>query len=166
MYNQLPEEANGQEWENHFKNLFTKQTGDINEILGKLDMPISHELNKAFTVVELQNKIKNMQNKKAVGPDGISNEFLKHAPEDLLAAILKLLNLNIKNGIASTEWCLDLISPIHKEGPKDNPSNYRGICIMNSLLKVLRSLMNNRLVTYSTKHKLINREQIGFQQNS
>ena len=46
VYNQLPEEANGQEWENHFKNLFTKQTGDINEILGKLDMPISHELNK------------------------------------------------------------------------------------------------------------------------
>ena len=110
-------------------------------------MPISHELNKAFTMAELQNKIKNMQNKKAVGPDGISNEFLKHAPEDLLAAILKLLNLNIKNGIASTEWCLDLISPIHKEGPKDNPSNYRGICIMNSLLKVLCSLMNDRLVT-------------------
>ena len=94
MYNQLPEEANGQEWENHFKNLITKQTGDINEILGKLDMPISHELNKAFTMAELQNKIKNMQNKKAVGPDDISNEFLRHAPEDLLAAILKLLNLN------------------------------------------------------------------------
>ena len=37
---------------------------------------------------------------------------------------------------------------------------------MNSLLKVLCSLMNDRLVTYSTKHKLINREQIGFQQNS
>ena len=166
VYNQLPEEANGQEWENHFKNLFTKQTGDINEILGKLDMPIFHELNKAFTMAELQNKIKNMQNKKAVGPDGISNEFLKHAPEDLLAAILRLLNLNIKNGIASTEWRLDLISPIHKEGPNDNPSNYRGICIMNSLLKVLCSLMNDRLVTYSTKHKLINREQIGFQQNS
>ena len=109
-------------------------------------MPISHELNKTFTMAELQNTIKNMQNRKAVGQDGISNEFLKHAPEDLLDAILKLLNLNIKNGIASTDLCLDLISPINKEGPKENPSNYKGICIMNSLPKVLWSLMNDRLV--------------------
>ena len=144
IYNQLPEKVNGQEWENHFKNLFSKQTGNINEILEKIDMPISHDLNMTFTTAELQNTIKNMQNRKAVGPDSISNEFLKHTPEDLLEVILKLLNLNIKNGIASTYWCLDLILPIHKEGPKENPSNYRGICIMNSLLKVFWSLMNDK----------------------
>ena len=107
-----------------------------------------------------------MDNKKAVGPDSIANEFLKHAPKDLLDAILKIVNLNIKNGIAPTTWCLDLISPIHKEGPKNNPNNYRGICIMNSLLKVLCSLMNDRLTTYCVTHKLISKEQIGFQKNS
>ena len=166
MYNQLPEKVNGQEWENHFINLFSKQNGNINEILEKIEMLISHELNMTSTMAELQNIIKNMQNRKAFCPDGISNEFLKHTPGDLLDAILKLLNLNIKNGVASTNCCLDLISTIHKEGPKGNPSNYRGICIMNSLRKVLCSLMKDGLVAYCTKHKLINREQIGFQKNS
>ena len=85
MYNQLPEKLNGQEWENYFNNLFSKQSGNINEILEKIDMPISHELNKIFTMAELQNTIKNMQNRKAVGPDGIAHEFLIHAVRPTLS---------------------------------------------------------------------------------
>ena len=165
-YNHLPEDTDGQEWENHFKNLFTKQNGNIDDTLEKIDMPISHELKKTFTMAELQSTIKCMNNKKAVGPDCIANEFLKLAPKELLGHILRILNLSIKNGIVPTTWCLDLISPIHKEGPKSNPSNYRGICIMNSLLKVLCSLLNARLTAYSETHKLINNEQIGFQKIS
>ena len=34
-------------------------------------------------MIELQNTIKNMQNRTAVGPDGIANQFLKHAREEM-----------------------------------------------------------------------------------
>ena len=37
---------------------------------------------------------------------------------------------------------------------------------MNALLKVLCTLMNNRLTTFCLNNNLINREQIGFQKNS
>ena len=33
---------------------------------------------------------------------------------------------------------------VHKQGSKSNPQNYRGISIMNALLKVLSVMMNNR----------------------
>ena len=37
---------------------------------------------------------------------------------------------------------------------------------MNSLLKTLYSLMNDRLTSFSSKNNLINKEQIGFQRNA
>ena len=66
---------------------------------------------------ELKQSIKNMDYKKAVGPDGIANAFLKHATDELLGISLKFLNLNIKHDMASSNWCHDFITPIHKEGP-------------------------------------------------
>ena len=54
---------------------------------------------------------------------------------------------------------------IHKDGPIDDPNNYRPICVMNALLKVLCTLLNNRLITFCTEKKLINKAQIGFWKN-
>ena len=78
--------------------------------------------------------------------------------------------------IAPNDWCISLLSPIHKDGTKENPDNYRGICLMNSLLniyytilyytKVLCSILNNRLVEHAKQLSLINPEQIGFQENA
>ena len=45
-------------------------------------------------------------------------------------------------------------------------TNYTGICIMNTLLKVLCSLLNSRLTLYCSKYNLINYEQIGFQKGN
>ena len=87
----------------------------------KKDLPITHD----FTMEELKQSIKNMDYTKAGGPDGIANAFLKHATDELLEILLKFLNLNIKHGMASSNWCHDFITPIHKESPKGNPGNYR-----------------------------------------
>ena len=120
----------GQKWENHFKILFTKIDCDINNTMKKSDTPINKMLNERFTMGELKHTIKGLKNKKAVGPDCIANEFLKLATDDFL-------NLNLEKGLISAKWCFDLISLIHKNGPKYDPNNYRGICIMSTLLKVL-----------------------------
>ena len=60
----------------------------------------------------------------------------------------------------TSNWCSDISTPIHKGGIKSNPDNYRGICVMNSLLKVLCTIMNNRLVEYTELSNLINQGQI------
>ena len=65
-----------------------------------------------------------------------------------------------------SKWCLDIITPIHKGGIKSNPDNYHGILLMNSLLKVLCIIMNNRLVEYVEITNLINHGQIGFKKSS
>ena len=95
-----------------------------------------HNLNKTFKMKELKLAIKKMKSKKSPGYDGIPIEIIKLAPERILQFILKLLNLRLKDHIAPYDWCISLISPFHKDGQEQNPDNYRGICLMNNLLKV------------------------------
>ena len=59
-------------------------------------------------------------------------------------------------------WCFGLITPLYKKGNKLNPDNYRGICVMNALLKVLCLTLNERLKSYLYKMNAINKAHIGF----
>ena len=157
----LPEDLDGEEWEEYFESLFSQDTDKINTPIINSSPP-NLDLNSMFTMQELKNSINKLKNNKACGPDGIPTEFIKHASGGFFGIILTFLNLNLEKEIAASDWCLNLISPIHKAGPIKNPENYRGICVINSLLEILCSLMNDRLTSFSSKNNLINKEQIGF----
>ena len=51
---------------------------------------------------------------------------------------------------------------MHKEGPKNYPDSYRGICIMNALLKLTCTIMYKRLEKYVNENNVVNAEQIGI----
>ena len=104
----------GQKCEDHFKILFTKIEGDIESTMPKIDKPISRILDEQFSIEELKNTIKELKYNKAVGPDSIANEFLKQSTNEILELTLNFLNLNLKNGMTCSGWCLDLIALIHK----------------------------------------------------
>ena len=160
-----PGKKDGKKWEEFFKNLYTAKNGDIDSKLKKLAKPINKMLNDKANLNELKTTISNLKKDKAVGMDRIANEFLMAAPDRILKLLLDIINKNIETGITCIEWCKGVISLIHKEGPIDDPNNYRGICVMNALLKVLCTLLNNRLITFCTEKKLINKAQIGFWKN-
>ena len=84
---------------------------------------------------ELKQSITKVKKNKASGYDNINSEFLKLSTERIFRIILKFLNLTLTEGMITSNWCLDIITPVHKEGTKSNRDNYRGICIMNSLIK-------------------------------
>ena len=78
---------------------------------------------------ELVDTIKSLKNKKAAGLDKITAEFLKASPERILKILLQLLNTIFTTKTVPRDWCVGIINPIHKEGCKEDPDNYRGICI-------------------------------------
>ena len=157
----------GKKCEDFFEALFSKIDKNVDLVMSKInDLPHNEFLNCEFVMKELKEVIRSLISKKAVGPDRIANEFLKHAPPELLKILLMYFNLNMKEGRTCKSWCSGLIALIHKEGPKDDPNNYRGICIMNALLKVLCSLLNNRLQDYCNERNLIDPAQIGFKEKS
>ena len=105
---------------------------------------------------------KKLKNKKAAGLDRITSEFLKSSPESVHTLILRLINKIYGTHIVPKDRCLGIITPLHKEGPTDDPDNYRGICISSALTKLLGTMMNTRLTEFMEENKILNKEQIGF----
>ena len=157
----------GDQWFSHFSNL---HSGECNEVLE--DHSHHHnnpqkqaEIEKPFTKKEFMSVIKNLKSGKAVGLDCISNEMLKNSPTIILDLLHKFLNLCLHQSLLPKSWCLEVIIPIFKDGSFDDANNYRGICISSALLKVLCTLLNNRLQSHCTKLGIINKNQIGFKGN-
>ena len=131
-----------------------KRLEDSNHLQSELDNPISIE--------EIDKAIKKLKNKKAAGLDGIRNEMIKTSSRFIKYPLEKLLNLILQYGIFPRSWSNGIITALHKSGNKDDPSNYRGICISSCLGKVFCSILNTRLLNFSNNHKILHRSQIGF----
>ena len=102
-------------------------------------------LDSHISFQEVEMCIKQLKPRKAPGSDKIRNEMLKTCMYVLKKALLKLFALILKSGFFPSSWCEGTITPIYKTGPKDDPSNYRGICINSCLGKLFTSILNNRL---------------------
>ena len=55
-HNSLSENVDGQQWENHFKKLYTRIDDDIDEIMKKSDIPVNQVLNEKINMEELKTK--------------------------------------------------------------------------------------------------------------
>ena len=88
--------------------------------------------------------------------------MIQNSPQVHIDLILKMFNKILILGHVLKEWCCGVITPIYKKGSKLDLNNYRGICVMNALLKVLCLIMNQRLQAFLTKNNTIDGAQIGF----
>ena len=152
-------EVNGKQWEEYFKTIFKEHEGKIEDIMNGQNQNRCRRRTK-FTMTKFQTTISKLKNNKAVGPHRIPNEIIKHEKKEI---ILKSLNLNIKFVITAEKRCEDFITLIHKEGKGNNHDNYRGICIANSILKSLSSVLEAIQNSFARN---INNAQIGFHEDS
>ena len=127
------------------------------------DIQENSDLNKNFSINEIQSNIKNLKNNKACGIDNIRNEFLKYAPAPLIKFICDLFNIILNTGFIPDVWCKGLIMPLYKmKGDSKDPNNYRGITLLSCLGKLFTSCLNSRLTSFLYKDPIIGYEQAGF----
>ena len=79
----------------------------------------------------------------------------------LLAVYHKLFNTVLNLGTVPKNWCNGLITPIFKSGVRNDPSNYRGICVSSCLGKLFFSILNQRLLEHVTSLNILHKSQIG-----
>ena len=101
-----------------------------------------NELNFRFTEKEVNKAISMLKNKKSPGRDSILYEFIKYGKEVLAPYITKLFNSVYTSGIFPKVWAESILTIVHKSGPYDDPSNYRGICLTAALGKLFCSVLN------------------------
>ena len=135
----------------------------IKEKLDKIDKDkVIDILDEPTTVKEVLDVIKLLKNKKASGPDCISNEMIKLCVPQLTEVFVKSINHVLKSEAMPDVWTEGYISAVHKKGDKHDPDNYRGLTISNCIGKIITKLLSKRLLSWLETNNVIEINQIGF----
>lgn len=94
---------------------------------------------------EVQNAIDLLKRGKAAGHDGITSEMLKNLGAKSIEKLTLLFNKMYTEKRIPKKWELGIILPLHKKGDNRDCSNYRGITILSTVLKVYERILENRL---------------------
>ena len=92
--------------------------------------------------------LKNLDEKKSVGPDGLSARFLKEVSDEIVDPLTKLYNKSLQTGVFPNEWKHCNVTPVHKGGASDIPGNYRPISVVPVVAKVLEKIVAHQLHSY------------------
>ena len=118
--------------------------------------------NKDFTIKEMKKALRKCHDT-AVGSDDINFKFLKHLPLRSLDSLLCIFNHIWHSGILPDSWKEAIIIPIPKPGKDStNPANYRCIALTSCICKTMERMVNDRLVWFLEKNKLIAAVESGF----
>lgn len=121
-------------------------------------------INKFIKLSELNETIKSRNAKKTVGNDGVSNFMLKKLnSKNFRKAICVLFNHIINLSYMPKKWKEGIIVPIQKPGKNGKyVTNYRPICKLSCISKLLGKLKAKKIENNCTKLKLDFSRQFGF----
>jgi hypothetical protein len=137
---------------------------------------LSADINKDISWDELNGVLRNLPRHKAPGPDTIPYEVLKlayespdwtHPERDASPqtpfghALLKLCNGMFKHGIF-TEANVTLMTYIYKKNSVMDPSNFRGIALINTIVKLVTVVVEKRIRGALEAVDFLIEEQAGF----
>ena len=72
-----------------------------------------------------------MKRNKAVGSDGLLNEYFIESTYVLISHIIDILNHVLNSGYFPDSWTEGIIIPLSKKGDAGDINNYRGITLMS-----------------------------------
>lgn len=145
----------------HFHELFNKFPPSVCSILPTPRVP---RLDDPITMGELDAVLDSLKRNKAPGPDGLGNEFLMALDGPNRHWLLGLFNRILDSGECPSSWGNVNITLLHKKGDASDPSNHRGIALMNSGTKAFTGVLTRRLATWAEDNGLLPEIQSGFRQ--
>jgi len=108
------------------------------------------------------NKLNSLRIDKAHGPDDISPRFLAPVAEQLAQHVYNIFTKSFDEGMLPPDWKAANVSPIHRSGNKNNPTNYRPISLTSQICKIMESLMRDQIDHHLESNILIKDSQHGF----
>ena len=115
------------------------------------------------TEVEIFNILSSLNTKKSVGVDEIRPRAIKNNAQMFAPITTKIINLSIEESKIPNEMKIAFVKPIYKSGKKSEINNYRPISMLPIVEKIYERVIVRRLNSFIKKHKLIHKQQYGFQ---
>ena len=97
--------------------------------------------------------------------DLIPLKVFKQILPSFISPFTHIVNLSLKTGIMPDCCKVAIVTPIHKAGDLENPSNYRPISILPILSKTIEHAVNSQLTQYLDDRGSISQHQYGFRRD-
>jgi hypothetical protein len=130
-----------------------------NPSLGSLNNLASFSISMRDLVKILQG----LPSKTTTDNDGLSYYILKSGGSTLASFLLDLFSCSLHSGQIPSAWKKAVVTPIHKDGPKNLVSNYRPISVTSCCSRILERIIRNQLADFLSYNDLIGNSQHGFQ---
>ena len=95
----------------------------------------------------------------------IGPKILKICGDSIVTPITFIINKCISEGIFPDSFKTASVIPLHKNGSKLDPNNYRPISILPTLSKIFERHISTQLLSFLTKHNVIESNQSGFRKS-
>jgi len=167
----------GEVWFEHYAHLAADLTGHsqdpeywdgvLSPNTNSSTVPTLPGLNEDLTAAEIRETIVFLKNNKSPGPDGIPGEVLKgllgkeEEPKGF-RILVRILKMMWEFGYVPEAWQTALVVSIFKKGDPTSAGNYRGISLMDTVLKILVTLVTRRLSGALEKAGILSKGQAGF----
>ena len=145
-----------------FTSVFTNDVDDPNSgsVLEGPPLPPIDDI--SFEVKGIEKLLKNLNVKKAGGPDNIGCKILRELATELAPILTKIFQLSFDSGELPLIWKNANVAPVFKKGPVCISSNYRPISLTSIPCKLMEHVIAHQIRSHLDYHNAITNLQHGF----
>ena len=114
---------------------------------------------------KVEKYLKNIDITKATGVDTIGPRLLKLAAPYISESLTFICNQSIVKSVFPKKWKEGKVTPLHKNGAKDDTNNYKPILVLPVVSKLLEKHVHDSLMAYLSSNSLLHSTQSGFRPN-
>lgn len=131
----------------HFQSVYTNCTQNDGRDYSDCHPHISRVATVDVTPDEVFDKLVGLKSSLTPDPDGLPCYFLKMCSPTLAFPVFLLFQKSLKSGIFPKRWKRAYVTPLFKSGDKSDVRNYRPICCLPLLGKILDSIVCDKLMS-------------------
>ena len=109
-------------------------------------------------VKRIVNKLNNVK----PGPDKIPISIIKKNIDFLCPILTHLVNLSLTSGVFPTVHKRGIITPLYKNNDRHDITNYRPICLLNAISKLLEKIASQRILKHLEENNLLTNAQNAY----
>ena len=113
---------------------------------------------------EVLKLMKELDVRKAMGPDGVAGWILKECADQLVKPVYNIIRHTLDKGELPLEWKRANIVPIYKGGDKEDPLNYRPVSLTSVICKLCEKIIRKRWVSFLEEKEILSKRQFGFRE--
>ena len=154
---------------NYYTNIAEELTAGIPHTDRNATSYLGHRTDHTFQMspispIEVDSVIDNLKDN-GNNPHSIATSVLLNSKHILTPILCHLINLCAEQGYFPDNLKVGCITPIFKGGEKDKINNYRPICSLSPLSKIIEKVIANRMTNYLEDFDILSKTQFGFRKN-